>query len=122
MYFDITPKTKKTDLFGRAYLVDSVISSIQDASVRAMVLEGLRRTGKTSLMNVVLSEIKETHVKIDVRESPYYDRKEFMSYVVEKVKAKIGTTLFEKIIKIISKIKISYKDLSATFFLERRNY
>ncbi len=117
MYFDITPKTKITDLFGRGYVVDSIINSLRDPAVRIVVLEGLRRTGKTSVMNVVLNEIKEKKIKIDVRGAPYYDRKEFMQYVVESVKQEIGTTLFEKLIKLISQIKISYKDLSASFFL-----
>lgn len=118
MYFEITPKTRKEDLFGREYLVDSLVSNINDKSVRLIVIKGLRRTGKTSLLNVALKEIKQKKVKIDVREAPYYDRKEFMSYVVEKIKTEIGESLFKKILKHISGIKFSYKDISATLYLE----
>ncbi len=118
MYFDITPKIRKEDLFGREYLVNSLISHTHDKNIRMVVIKGLRRTGKTSLLNVALDEIKHKKIKIDVRESPYYERKEFMSYIIEKIKAEIGESLFQKIIKHISKIKLSYKDISTTFYLE----
>lgn len=118
MYFDITPKTKKEDLFGREYLIDSLVSYINDKTVRLIVIKGLRRTGKTSLLNVALKEVKQKKLKIDVREAPYYERKEFMSYVIEKIKAEIGESLFHKILKCIAGVKISYKDVSTTFLLE----
>ncbi|MBI2151190.1 ATP-binding protein [Candidatus Woesearchaeota archaeon] len=118
MYFDTTPKTKRIDLFGRNFLLDTLISYSKDQSVRMIVLKGLRRTGKTSLLNVALAETKLTYLKIDVREAPYYDRREFMAYLIEKIKDKIGESLFHKIIKYISKIEVSYKDISTAFFLQ----
>lgn len=117
MYFDTSPKTKRTDLFGRNFLLDSLISYSKDPAVRMIILKGLRRTGKTSLLNVALAEAKITNLKIDVREAPYYDRKEFMIYLVEKIKDKIGEPLFQKILKYFSKIEVSYKDISTVFFL-----
>ncbi len=118
MYFDTSPKTKRTDLFGRSFLLDTLISYTRDISVRMIVLKGLRRTGKTSLLNVALAEAKIMSVKIDVREAPYYDRKEFMTYLVEKIKDKIGESLFQKILKYFSRVEVSYKDISTTFFLQ----
>ena len=117
MYFDTSPKTKRTDLFGREFLLDTLVSYTRDVSVRMIVLKGLRRTGKTSLLNVALNEAKVMSLKVDVREAPYYDRKEFMAYLVEKIKDKIGEPLFQKILKYFSKVEVSYKDISTTFFL-----
>jgi len=117
MYFDTSPKTKRTDLFGRNFLLDTLVSYSKDNSVRMIVLKGLRRTGKTSLLNVALAEAKLMSLKIDVRETPYYDRKEFMTYLIEKIKDKIGLSLFQKVLKYFSKVEVSYQDISATFFL-----
>lgn len=118
MYFDTSPKTKRTDLFGRSFLLDTLISYTKDASIRMIVLKGLRRTGKTSLLNVALTEATVMSLKIDVRETPYYDRKEFMTYLVEKIRNKIGESLFQKILKYFSKVEVSYGDISAAFFLQ----
>ncbi len=118
MLFETTPKTKREDLFGRDFLVDKLVSLLRDKDVRMIVLKGLRRTGKTSILNVALAETKLLVVKIDVREAPYYDRKEFMAYLVEHIKTTIGESLFQKVMKHISKIQAAYKDLSTTFFLD----
>ncbi|MEW6528367.1 MAG: ATP-binding protein [Candidatus Micrarchaeota archaeon] len=66
MYFDITPKTSRKDLFG----FDKECAEIERVleQQRLIVLRGLRRTGKTSLMNVVYSEIKHPKLFIDSRE------------------------------------------------------
>ncbi len=117
MYFDTSPKTKRADLFGRNFLLDTLIGYTKDKSVRMIVLKGPRRTGKTSLLNVALTETKMMSIKIDVRETPYYDRKEFMIYLIEKIKDKVGESFFQKILQYFSKVEVSYADLSTTFFL-----
>lgn len=118
MYFDISPKTKKEDLFGMSYLADSLVQYINDHNVRVIIIKGLRRTGKTSLLNVSLNGIKQKHIKIDVREAPYYDRKEFIVYVIGKIKTEIGETLFQKVLKRITGVKLSYRDIGTTFYFE----
>lgn len=66
MYFDITPKTKRTDLFGIKDICDEVEASIRDH--RMIVIKGLRRTGKTSIMNIVHNELKYQKLFVDARE------------------------------------------------------
>src|SRR3989338_1039032 len=117
MYFEITPKTRREDIFGREYLVENMLSHINDRDVRLIVIKGLRRTGKTSLLNVVLDETKQKKVKVDVRESPYYDRKEFMQYLSDKIKKEIGEPIFKRILSSISKVELSYNELAAAFYL-----
>lgn len=114
MYFDIQPKLHREDLFGTEFALSSLIRHLKDPSTRLVVIKGLRRTGKTSLLNVALQEASLPAVKIDVRESPYYDRQEFHRYLVQKIKRAWGESLFEKVAKNISGVGISYKDWSAT--------
>ena len=118
MYFEITPKARREDLFGMDYLVDSLESYLTDENVRMIIIKGLRRTGKTSLLNVILNEIKQKKVKIDVREAPFYDKKEFLFYVFEKIKEAIGETLLQKILKHIRSIELSYNKIGTTFYLK----
>ena len=85
MYFDINPKTERKDLFGGEYVLNNLQDYLSDNSTRLIIIKGLRRVGKTSLLNVALQELKmgskRGFVKIDVRESPYFDRKEFFVFL-----------------------------------------
>lgn len=119
MYFDVLPKTEKKDLFGVDYALTSLLESFSDDSTRMIVIKGLRRIGKTSLLNVTLNESKIGSVKIDVRESPYHDKKEFFQFLISKIKQEVGESFVKRIIKKISKVGMTYKDFSATVFLSK---
>ncbi len=120
MYFDVLPKTKREDLFGADYALSSLTKYIADRTVRMIIIKGLRRTGKTSLLNVALSECKLDYVKIDVRESQYYDRSEFFKFLINKIKQKVGQSLIESILKSIEGFSLSYEGVSATVFLSKK--
>jgi len=119
MYFDIQPKTKKEDLFGVDFALSTLLHHLSNPLTRMVVIKGLRRTGKTSLLNVAIQEYKSYAIKIDVRQSPYYDRQEFYLHLVQQIKKAVGESLLEKIAKGISSVKISYKDFSTTLFLSK---
>ena len=110
MYFDMRPKTDARDLFGVDYLLHLLTDAIKDKKVRMVVIKGLRRTGKTSLLNVALKESKMDYIKIDVREAPYYDKTEFFEFLIEKLEEK-----YNKIKKMFSgsELKFFYKDIGA---------
>ena len=95
MYFDIQPKTKKEDLFGVDFALSSLLHHLSNPLTRMVVIKGLRRTGKTSLLNVAIQEYKSYAVKIDVRQSPYYDRQEFYLHLVQQIKKAVGESLLE---------------------------
>ncbi len=120
MYFDLAPKAKKKDLYGMDFTVDSLVSYLKDPSVRMLIIKGLRRTGKTSLLNVALEESKRNFLKIDVRESPCDNRDEFEKYLVEKIKEAVGESLIEKVLKKISGMGFSYKDVGARVYWENK--
>lgn len=69
MYFDPPPKRNKSDLFDR----ESELARFSDALTYSslIVILGLRRTGKTSFMNVALSESKYPHIVLDMRGLSY---------------------------------------------------
>ncbi len=110
MYFDVRPKVSAKDLFGASFLLNLLMNALRDEKVRLVVIKGLRRTGKTSLLNVALEEAGRDFVKIDVRESPYYDKAEFLEFLIGKIEEK-----FFKIKKLFSgaEIKVFYKDVGA---------
>ncbi len=119
MYFEIKPKTERKDLFGAEYALDNLSEHLRDDSTRLVVIKGLRRTGKTSLLNVALNGLTIDFVKLDVRESPYFERKEFFPYLIEQIKRKVGSPLLEKIISKISGVGLSYKDLALDLFFSK---
>jgi AAA+ ATPase superfamily predicted ATPase len=69
VYFDPRPKTKREDLFDREEELKQFSSALGYASL--MVVAGLRRTGKTSLVNVALAECGCPYAILDLRGLPY---------------------------------------------------
>lgn len=69
VYFDPQPKTKKEDLFDREAELKQFSDVLSYASL--IVVTGLRRSGKTSFMNVALAESKHPYISLDLRGLPY---------------------------------------------------
>ena len=69
MYFDPRPKKKKDDLFNR----EAELKKFSDALTYApmIIITGLRRSGKTSFMNVALAESQHPYISLDLRGLPY---------------------------------------------------
>jgi len=69
LYFDPLPKRRKSDLFNR----EGELAQFSDALAYSslIVILGLRRTGKTSFMNVALSESEHPHIILDMRGLSY---------------------------------------------------
>lgn len=118
MYFDISPKTIREDLFGMDYQLELLKKYLSDDSIRMVVIKGLRRTGKTSLLNVALNEVKIKNIKIDVREAPFYDKKEFIIFIIKKIREKLKNIL-DKIIENIAGIKVKYEKFSFELFFSK---
>jgi len=67
MLFDIRPKTQLKDLFDREKEVGELKQSL-DLGEPLIVIYGIRRVGKTSLLRACLNEFSYPHVLVDVRE------------------------------------------------------
>ncbi|ASJ00208.1 AAA family ATPase [Thermococcus gorgonarius] len=66
MYFDERPKSRREDLYDREGELEGMLASIKHQKP-LVVLKGLRRLGKTSLLRVALNEAKKPHVIVDLR-------------------------------------------------------
>jgi len=69
MLFDPLPKTNKKDLYNREPELIRFKNSIEYSSL--IVIHGLRRTGKTSFMNVALRESSHPFIILDMRGLPF---------------------------------------------------
>jgi AAA+ ATPase superfamily predicted ATPase len=68
LYFDPRPKTKREDLFNREKELEQIQKVLSYAVI--ILVTGLRRTGKTSFVDVALSETDHPHIFLDVRDLP----------------------------------------------------
>ena len=69
--FDTRPKHDKKDLFGREEELENLKRSLLSYRYPLTLLVGIRRTGKSSLLNVALNDLKESgelSLFFDVRE------------------------------------------------------
>jgi len=69
MYFEMSPKKEKKDLFDFEEEQRQLLKAINGIH-KLIVIQGLRRTGKTSLMKVIFNEIGDFKIYIDAREIP----------------------------------------------------
>jgi len=67
MLFDIRPKSRLKDLYDREKEIDELRQSI-DLGEPLIIIYGVRRVGKTSLLRASLNEFGYPYVLIDVRE------------------------------------------------------
>ncbi len=67
MLFDIRPKTQLKDLFNREKEIDELRQSLE-LGEPLVIISGVRRVGKTSLLRTCLNEFSYPYVLIDVRE------------------------------------------------------
>ena len=65
MYFDPLPKRNRKDLYNRGEELSDFARALEYSSL--IVVTGLRRTGKTSFMNVALSESDSPSIVLDMR-------------------------------------------------------
>lgn len=66
MYFEIEPKSKIEDFYGYSYEYNELNRALERKE-RIIVLRGVRRVGKTSLMNIFFNNHKENSLWIDGR-------------------------------------------------------
>ncbi len=87
MLFDINPKQDLKDFFNYETELNSLVGFLQDRNSKIIVIKGLRRTGKSSLVRVGLKKAGVKFVLIDVRELTSLSRKSFESKLLEELKS-----------------------------------
>lgn len=112
MLFDVTPKEKLSDFFDYRVELDELIQWIKDKQTKMIVIRGLRRTGKSSLVRVALSEAKVKNIFIDARELTAFSRKSFEARLLHELKGIKGLTssLLERIESVEVGVRVSVKN------------
>ncbi|BCU68146.1 hypothetical protein HS7_15830 [Sulfolobales archaeon HS-7] len=88
MLFDERPKERKEDLFDREKEVSALVRNIRRPLI---VITGVRRIGKTSVLLVGLNEAKENFILIDFRKlKENYGRKDLYSLFSSALSSKLG--------------------------------
>lgn len=82
MYFDPQAKQKPEDFFNFEILQQELKNALSDPHIPLIAVHGLRRTGKTSLIRVVLHSLKKKYAWLDGREIT--SRNEFFSKLSEE--------------------------------------
>jgi len=113
MYFDYKPKENVKDLFGTDVILKKFKTALLNKNNRLIVIKGLRRTGKTSLLNVVLKESNLNYIKIDVRSTPFFDYFEFITEFKDRLNVLLNDSIIKKIKDKIDSVDMSigYKDM-----------
>lgn len=102
MLFDPRPKTKREDLFDREKEFEMLSKNID---LPMIVITGIRRIGKSSLLNIFLEEINIPSIILDLRSLPNnYSVKDIYYLLSKALSSKIDK--FIDILKSISSIKI----------------
>ncbi|AJC71276.1 ATPase [Thermococcus guaymasensis DSM 11113] len=132
MLFSPYPKTKREELFDRERELKELEEAVKRGE-RLILLLGLRRLGKSSLLNVALNELTYPSIKVDVRKT-YSEFSSVNRYVIGKMllsgmsgrkKLVEEAKLFLERVKGVSvsglKLEITSKDFSITELLEALN-
>ncbi|NJE61632.1 ATP-binding protein [Thermococcus sp. 21S7] len=132
MLFSPYPKTKKEELFDRERELKELEEAVKRGE-RLILLLGLRRLGKSSLLNVTLNELTYPSIKVDVRKT-YSEFSSVNRYVIGKMllsgmsgrkKLVEEAKLFLERVRGVSvsrlRLEITSKDFSITELLEALN-
>jgi AAA+ ATPase superfamily predicted ATPase len=111
MLFDTKPKEKLGDFFNYKEELGMFVTYLTDASTRMVVINGLRRTGKSSLLRVGIKKAGVKAVLIDARELTSLSRKSFEFKLAEELKSVKGlpAKLLGKLESIDVGVKLSFK-------------
>ncbi len=114
MFFDINPKERKEDLYDRETELGEILKALE-LGERLLVIYGIRRIGKSSLVRVSLRESSMPYVLVDLRELYYNENMVTAAHLVrylvkgfrERMKwyEKLGFDL-EEALKRIKRIRV----------------
>jgi len=111
MLFDLKPKEKIKDFFNYKEELGAFVGCLTNKSTRMVVIRGLRRTGKSSLLKVGLNKCGVKFVMVDARELSSPSRRSFESKLLAKLKAVkwLPAALLEKIESVDVGVRVSLR-------------
>jgi len=109
LLFDIRPKRCRADLYNFDVEYSKLINSLNKPLI---VVRGLRRTGKTSLILTALEETKTPYILIDLREG-YRSRREFYRILSRSISMFMGRlSTKKKLVNLLIKMLKSLRGIS----------
>ncbi len=84
MYFDVVPKERKEDFYNRKKELGDFLEAV-NLKERLIIVYGIRRIGKSSLVRVALNELQQPFILIDVREIYFRANTITDQYLVESI-------------------------------------
>ncbi|MGQ4915592.1 MAG: AAA family ATPase [Candidatus Asgardarchaeia archaeon] len=90
MLFSSGPKEQRKDLYNFDNELERLIRAYHNDLVRLIVIKGLRRTGKSSLLRVSLNESGLNYILIDMREFDIISRSELYEYLRKALLSIVG--------------------------------
>lgn len=115
MFFRLEPKENREELYDFDNELNMLVKAIGDRSVKMIVITGLRRMGKTSLLKVGLREAKTPYLYLDARKYEYLSIEKFYGLLSSSLEDFLRDIkgLSGKLVKFLSRIKgVSVKGLS----------
>ncbi|MEM2154795.1 MAG: ATP-binding protein [Nitrososphaeria archaeon] len=107
LIFDVRPKMRREDLFDREKELEDLHSNLD---VPMIIITGIRRIGKSSILNVFLNEIDYPTIILDLRAlRNNYGLKEFYDILSQSISSKIEKLI--DFIKSISAIRIAGNEI-----------
>jgi len=107
VYFSLEVKKRKEEFFNMESELETLKKELLDQNTRMIVVKGLRRTGKSSLMRVALNETKIPHIFIDLRLSTPFTPENFYQYFSKELEKFLKEKTLKKILSKIKGIEIS---------------
>ncbi len=85
MYFSLGVKSRREDFYDMEAELDMLKSELLSPISRMVVVKGIRRTGKSSLVRVALSELGLPHLLVDLRVGGYVSPEDAYSQLAEEM-------------------------------------
>ncbi|AKI96655.1 AAA family ATPase [Kosmotoga pacifica] len=116
MYFELPPKYERKNLYNREKELEELHKALEHN--RIILIQGLRRIGKTSLIQVFLNEQKNPFIFLDARKYVYdnrfFDKASFNKELINKTKEIIKKYGLRKILSRVSKVSIGGTEIQLT--------
>jgi AAA+ ATPase superfamily predicted ATPase len=102
--FDIKPKDRRNDLYDFDKELEMLKKGLEKAPITLLI--GVRRSGKTSLLKVVLNELNHPYIYLDTRLSIYPTYRDFANIIKISLEDFIirNTSLYKKIVERLRRI------------------
>ncbi|MGJ8454414.1 AAA family ATPase [Pseudothermotoga sp. U03pept] len=116
MFFSLEPKMRREDLYDRENELNELEKAVENG--RIVLLTGVRRIGKTSILKVFLNEKKQSgveHVFIDcrafIRRGNLLDKRALNSHIVAEIQKILEKSILKRAAKSISNIKTPWLEV-----------